>query len=175
MAYGAEELDRLYGGSGGGGGTDDDQSREGAGGGGSGGAIKLAAPTVSIVGQVSAVGGVGGLDDGGGGVNKNDGGKGGDGRIRVDSPAFHWDAAGTILPEPSSSAAGAWTSPDGGLVIVAGESRNFHTDGYSKIVLDFLTIEEGGVLGASGSLPLVIEVMARLGRIVALHHRSSTS
>ncbi len=68
----------------------------GGGGGGSGGAIHLAAPTISVRGSVSAVGGRGGASRSLFVHSGGDGGDGGLGRVRLSVGAL--DCPGTFLP-----------------------------------------------------------------------------
>ena len=73
---------------------------EGAGGGGSGGTIHLIASTIEISGTVSALGGLGGTDDGdyfgGSRLCCSNGGVASDGRIRLDYATL----VGTTRPAP---------------------------------------------------------------------------
>ncbi|MCB9760225.1 MAG: putative metal-binding motif-containing protein [Alphaproteobacteria bacterium] len=85
----------------------------GGGGAGSGGQILLAAPTVSLIGTVSAVGGLGGLSDWhdtapyGSAI----GGDGGDGRIRLDYDTLNgvsWPSGDESLCDPTAGYEGVW-------------------------------------------------------------------
>ena len=148
----------MLGGSGGGGGGDDSEDREGAGGGGSGGAIWIVTPTLTITGTISAVGGAGGLDDFGGGSSNNDGGAGGDGRIKIEV-SESVDMTGTAAIRPPALSRPALVPFSGGdLAVAAGEVVTLNTDGYSSFQYNSLVIDEGGVLTAVGSLPLVLEL-----------------
>ena len=155
--YGTEDLGRLYGGSGGGGGNDVNGNREGAGGGGSGGSILLTAPSMYLSGDVSAAGGTGGLDDDNNPEIKNEGGRGGDGRVRFISDDLHVTDTAVFSPDPVRSDLGAWQAPDGAVSIGEGEVMRFHTDGYDTFTFTNLTIAAGGTLTAVGTRPLIIE------------------
>jgi hypothetical protein len=73
-------------------------NREGAGGGGSGGAVWLSGERILVEGQLFARGGRGGYDEGGGGENKNDGGWGGAGRIKLEAAVC--DITSVTQPRP---------------------------------------------------------------------------
>ena len=102
-AYGNPDIDTLFGGSGGGGGGNDNDNEEGAGGGGAGGSIYVYSANITNQGTIEANGGVGGLDDYENNLTHwtaafNNGGKGGDGRIRS-----HTNTALANLPAMNSS------------------------------------------------------------------------
>jgi len=93
----------LQGGSGAGGGGNDGDNEEAAGGGGSGGTVHLIATTLQIEGTVSAIGGLGGLDDyhyspGMSRACCNNGGPGSVGRIRLDYETLSAGSSATIAP-----------------------------------------------------------------------------
>jgi len=105
-AYGDAQLSAgLQGGSGAGGGGNDNDNEEGAGGGGSGGTIHLVAMTMQLDGNLSAVGGLGGLDDyhyTGQSDREccNNGGPGSVGRIRLDYQTLDQATGAAITPTP---------------------------------------------------------------------------
>jgi hypothetical protein len=77
------------------------------GGGGSGGAIYLAAPAISLFGEVRAQGGEGGRGNGCG-----NGGSGGLGRVRLSVDPVRCEVTGTSVPPVPTGCA---PSPDGGV------------------------------------------------------------
>ena len=101
-AYGDAALTALQGGSGAGGGANDPDNEEGAGGGGSGGTIHLIADKLQLEGTLSAVGGLGGLDDyyytGGDRECCNNGGPGSVGRVRLDYNVLTQGSSANISP-----------------------------------------------------------------------------
>lgn len=88
---------------------------------------------------------------------KNEGGEGGDGRIRFISPDLHVTSTGVFTPEPVRPDLGAWQAPDGAVSVGAGEVLRFHTDGYDVFSFTNLSIAEGGTLTAIGSRPLIMQ------------------
>eukprot|EP01051_Picozoa_sp_SAG22_P011623 SAG22_NODE_1136_length_5395_cov_2.101189_7_plen_429_part_01 len=158
----AADVFHVDGGNGGGGGAAASSSnREGAGGGGSGGAIWLIAPAIANEGIISALGGIGGRDDGcdgaGGQYGASTGGMGGDGRIRFDADSIVQSGAGMVTPAPGRRP--ALVPLEGGDVVIgSGRVVSVNTDSYSSVAYASLTIEDGGVLNAVGSRPLVVEV-----------------
>ena len=101
-AYGDAALTALQGGSGAGGGANDPDNEEGAGGGGSGGTIHLIADKLQLEGTLSAVGGLGGLDDyyytAGDRECCNNGGPGSVGRVRLDYNVLAQGSSANISP-----------------------------------------------------------------------------
>jgi len=141
-AYGNGALSGgLFGGSGAGSGGNDGDNEEGAGGGGSGGTIWLSSPSITIGAgaTVSAMGGLGGLDDyhhnpGNNRNGANNGGPGSAGRIRIDA-LNEYSIAG-VIPEPHKtmdlftpfldpSLAGACFHGGGTVLLESGSPKHF--------------------------------------------------
>ena len=93
----------------------------------------------------------------GGGENINDGGDGGDGRIKIDAPSLALLSTASITPDPGSMPElEPYIGDD--LTITSGETVSFNTDGYTVFHFTNLNITGGGMLTGVGSRPLLIEV-----------------
>jgi hypothetical protein len=109
---------------------------------------------------VRQVGGAGGLDDVGGEDASNDGGSGGNGRIKLGADGagvVNVEATGVIQPL-SLSRPDLVERTDDVVVVASGETLILNTDGYTGFAFSSLEVQEGGVLTAVGSQPLRITV-----------------